>query len=208
MGLHLEPGSAPLEKKGDGSFPKGAGTPPTPAPGTSGRGARMPPSATAPKSLSSGAGGPMLGWRLPLPWAADHPAVQLLDPTALTDRQMLLARQPRWVQRPALPAGPSRPHCLNPGWPETPAALVPTPGRIPRGSCRPGAPVRAPGDPREGGGVQGDSDGKWRPPSGEAGTRAGGGCPGSGLHRGHGAFIHQRRRPWGGGAGLSGQAAG
>lgn len=112
----------------------------------------------------------------------DHPAVQLLDPTALTDRQTLLARQPPWVQRRALPAGPSRPRCLNPGWPETPGALVPTPGRTPRGSCRLGAPVRAPGDPGEGGGVQGGMDRKGRLPSGEARTWAGGGCPGSGLH--------------------------
>lgn len=101
----------------------------------------------------------------------------------MTDRQTLLARQPPWVQRRALPAGPSRPRCLNPGWPKTPGALVPTPGRTLRGSCRLGAAVRALGDPRKGGGIQGDSNRRGRLLSGEARTWASGGCPGSGLHR-------------------------
>lgn len=109
----------------------------------------------------------MLGrWLLPLSQATDHPAVQLLDPTALTERQALLARQPPWVQRLALPAGPSGPVALTLG-----GLRPPSPGsharRATRGSCGLGAPG-GPGDPSERGGVQGDSNRKGRPPSGEA----------------------------------------
>lgn len=108
----------------------------------------------------------------------DHPAVPLLD---LTGRRFWRGSCPGFRGEHCLQA--HRPRCLNPEWPKTPRALVPMPGRTPRGSCRLGAPVRAPGDPRKGGSVQGDSNRRGRPPSGEARTRAGGGCPGSGLHR-------------------------
>lgn len=74
----------------------------------------------------------------------------------MTERQALLARQPPLRARlvpVALTLG-----SLRPAPPPPPRVLVPKARRTTRGSCRLGAPGRGPGDPGEGGGVQGDSD--------------------------------------------------
>lgn len=74
MGLRLEPGSAPLEKREMGHSQKGLGHL-LPLPWvTSGQGGRDAPVSRSTYVLVVSAGGLMLGrWLLPLPQAADHP---------------------------------------------------------------------------------------------------------------------------------------